>query len=40
MTTKMNTDDRDDLAPARGCIFGLLIGAAMWALLYVAYKLL
>jgi hypothetical protein len=36
----MNTDDRDDLAPARGCIFGLLIGAAMWALLYVAYKLL
>ena len=29
-----------NLAPARGCLFGLLIGATMWALLYVAYKLL
>ena len=32
------TDDEpwsyaDDLAPARGCVFGILLGLALWALL-------
>ncbi len=32
----MNPSDPDDLAPARGCLWGIVAGLALWALLIVA----